>query len=255
MSPFWYGARSATEIVVDENAPTDAAEDFVDEARDSVASFVPSIRDEMAAGGMAAVIANPTTRQRHIDTILEFADDVGADGIDLDYEQFAFSDGDATWATTSPNWVTFVRELADGAARRRAHADGQHPAGVRPGGRRRQRLLGVRTGHDRRVRRRDPDHGLRLLGRRARPDRPAGVGAAGGRRRVEGGARAVPRQARARRAGLRRQLGDGDDAARARPAPRARRRSTPATCSTSRPGAARRPSTTRPRASGRSPTT
>ena len=113
VSPFWYGARSATEIAVDENAPADAAEEFVDEARDSVASFVPSIRDEMDAGGMAAVIADPATRQLHVDTILEFADDVGADGIDLDYEQFAFSDGDATWATTSPHWVTFVRELAE----------------------------------------------------------------------------------------------------------------------------------------------
>jgi spore germination protein YaaH len=69
---------------------------------------------------MAAVIANPTTRARHIDTILEFADDIGADGIDIDYEQFAFSDGDATWATTSPNWVAFVRELAE-----TLHADGR----------------------------------------------------------------------------------------------------------------------------------
>jgi spore germination protein YaaH len=66
----------------------------------------------MPAGGMAAVLADPTTRRQHIETILEFADDIGADGIDLDYEQFAFADGDATWAATSPNWVTFIRELA-----------------------------------------------------------------------------------------------------------------------------------------------
>jgi spore germination protein YaaH len=120
VSPFWYGARGATEIVVDENAPAEATEDFVDGARDSVAAFVPSIRDEMPAGGMAAVIADPTTRQRHIETILEFADELGADGIDLDYEQFAFSDGEATWATTSPHWVTFVRELSQAL-----HADGR----------------------------------------------------------------------------------------------------------------------------------
>jgi HAD superfamily hydrolase (TIGR01509 family) len=112
VSPFWYGARSATEIVIDDNAPADATEQFVDEARDSVARFVPSIRDEMPAGGMAAVLADPTTRRQHIETILDFADEIGADGIDLDYEQFAFADGEATWTATSPNWVAFIRELA-----------------------------------------------------------------------------------------------------------------------------------------------
>ena len=112
VSPFWFGTRSATEIVVDENTPTEAADEFVEEARDSVALFVPSIRDEMPAGAMAAVLADPAARQDHIDTILDFADEIGADGIDLDYEQFAFSDGRETWATTSPNWVTFIQELS-----------------------------------------------------------------------------------------------------------------------------------------------
>ncbi len=120
VSPFWYGTRSATEITVDEHAPADEVDDFVKRARDSVSSYVPSIRDQMDAGAMAAVIADPATRQQHIDTSLEFADEQHADGIDLDYEQFAFSDGEATWTTTSPKWVTFVRELADAL-----HADGR----------------------------------------------------------------------------------------------------------------------------------
>jgi spore germination protein YaaH len=112
VSPFWYGARSAALIRIDDNTPEEAAEQFVETARDSVATFVPSIRDEMPAGGMAAVLANPTTREQHIETILDFADEIGADGIDLDYEQFAFADGRDTWAATSPNWVTFIRDLA-----------------------------------------------------------------------------------------------------------------------------------------------
>ena len=36
----------------------------------------------------------------------------GYDGIDLDYEQFAFTDGQASWPTTMPNWVQFVAELS-----------------------------------------------------------------------------------------------------------------------------------------------
>ena len=35
----------------------------------------------------------------------------GYDGIDLDYEVFAFSDGSSSWAATQPNWTAFVTEL------------------------------------------------------------------------------------------------------------------------------------------------
>ncbi|MDO9173721.1 MAG: glycosyl hydrolase family 18 protein, partial [Actinomycetota bacterium] len=43
----------------------------------------------------------------------------GFDGIDIDYEQFAFADDRGTWATTRPNWVAFIEELATAL-----HADG-----------------------------------------------------------------------------------------------------------------------------------
>ena len=36
----------------------------------------------------------------------------GYDGIDLDYEQFAFTDGRASWSSTMPQWVRFVAELS-----------------------------------------------------------------------------------------------------------------------------------------------
>ena len=35
----------------------------------------------------------------------------GFDGIDLDYEGFAFSDGRSSWTATRPNWAAFVAEL------------------------------------------------------------------------------------------------------------------------------------------------
>jgi spore germination protein YaaH len=83
-------------------------------------AVVPSIIDAMPAGGMAAILADPTTRSQHVDTIRSFAADGDYDGIDIDYEQFAFADGRDTWATTRPNWVAFIEEL--GAALR---ADGR----------------------------------------------------------------------------------------------------------------------------------
>ena len=112
-SPFWYGARGVDQIVIDENAPTGLTAEFTDRLAGSPARFVPSINDEMPAGGMAAILADRSTRTEHVATIVEFADDLDVDGIDLDYEKFAFSDGRGTWAETRPNWVAFVTELAD----------------------------------------------------------------------------------------------------------------------------------------------
>jgi HAD superfamily hydrolase (TIGR01509 family) len=112
LSPFWYGAMSVDQIVIDDNASVDATDEFLDQVADSNIRLVPSIKDEMPAGGMAAILADPDARARHIETIIDFADELDADGIDLDYEQFAYADGRETWATTSPNWVAFVEDLA-----------------------------------------------------------------------------------------------------------------------------------------------
>ena len=108
------------EIVVDPNASSDLTEQFMDELRDLDVAVVPSIIDAMPAGGMAAILADQAARARHVDTIVGFAEEGGYDGIDVDYEQFAFADGRLTWADTRPNWVAFVAEL--GAALR---ADGR----------------------------------------------------------------------------------------------------------------------------------
>jgi spore germination protein YaaH len=69
---------------------------------------------------MAAILADPSTRALHVDTIATLVTDGGFDGVDLDYEQFAYSDGRDTWATTRPNWIAFLTELAT-----RLHADGK----------------------------------------------------------------------------------------------------------------------------------
>jgi HAD superfamily hydrolase (TIGR01509 family) len=112
VSPFWYRATGATEVGIDPNTPRQAAEDFEQAARRSRARLVPSVVDAMPAGGMASVLADPATRVQHVDTLVAFVVDGDYDGLDLDYEQFAFADGRSTWAATRPNWVAFVTELA-----------------------------------------------------------------------------------------------------------------------------------------------
>lgn len=116
VSPFWFTAVGVDEIAIDPNASTDATDAFMDALRDIDVAVVPSIVDLLPAGEMAMIIADPVTRTRHVEAIRRFAADGDYDGIDIDYEQFAFADGRDTWATTRPNWVAFIEEL--GAALR-----------------------------------------------------------------------------------------------------------------------------------------
>ena len=109
ISPFWYNADGVDTISIDTNTDVVAADAFMELARSSGAEVVPSIVDALPAGEMAAILADPTTRRRHVEAIVAFAEDF--DGVDLDYEKFAFVDGRETWATTRPAWVAFVEEL------------------------------------------------------------------------------------------------------------------------------------------------
>ncbi len=116
VSPFWFTAAGVDEIAIDPNASVEATDAFVDALRRTGADVVPSIVDLLPAGEMAAILADPATRARHVEAIRRFAADGDYDGIDIDYEQFAFADGRDTWAATRPNWVAFIEQL--GAALR-----------------------------------------------------------------------------------------------------------------------------------------
>ena len=120
VSPVWYSAQGATTITVNENLTPEATAQFVAAIRAAGAKVVPSIADVMDAGGMAAVLADPASRTAHVAAIADLAAVNGYDGIDIDYEKFAFADNRATWTTTRPLWIDFVTELGN-----RLHADGR----------------------------------------------------------------------------------------------------------------------------------
>ncbi|MEY4136783.1 MAG: hypothetical protein RL205_911, partial [Actinomycetota bacterium] len=73
---------------------------------------IPSIADGSGKGVMAKTLADPAKRTAHVQDIVATVVNNGYDGIDLDYEVFAFSDGSSSWASTQPNWTAFVTELA-----------------------------------------------------------------------------------------------------------------------------------------------
>ena len=112
VSPFWYQANSAGDISLSGNGTAELTLPLIAAIRDTGGKVVPSISDAMPAGGMAAVLADDAQRAAHVAAIVELVATNGYDGIDIDYEQFAFADSKDTWETTRPNWVAFVQQLA-----------------------------------------------------------------------------------------------------------------------------------------------
>ncbi len=112
VSPFFYTALPDGTIgLVGSQSQLNAT---VKAARDRGGiNVLPSITDGSGKWMMATVIlANTTSRTQHVQNIVNLVMANGFDGIDLDYEGFAFSDGSASWEGTRPLWVAFVAELA-----------------------------------------------------------------------------------------------------------------------------------------------
>ena len=118
VSPFGFSATGAATIAT---SGTEANLTVaVQSLRNQGLPVVPSITDGTGRLVMAGILADPTTRTQHVQAITNLVVGRGYDGIDLDYEGFAFTDGRASWTSTRPNWAAFVAEL--GAA---LHANGK----------------------------------------------------------------------------------------------------------------------------------
>jgi spore germination protein YaaH len=113
-SPFWYSAAwSGSASSLDLQLTTTAHDIAFTKLRDAGVKVLPSITDGMPTGQMAAVVKSPTLRSAFVDAIMTTVMAEGYDGIDLDFEKFAFSDPLASWPTTRPGWVAFIAELSD----------------------------------------------------------------------------------------------------------------------------------------------
>lgn len=118
VSPFWYSAvaRSGGGIQVRLNPNfTNAAANVawaMPRFRAAGLTVIPSIADASGKGRMAATLADPASRASHITDLVALVMENGYDGLDINYENFAFSDGRATWDATQPNWTAFVAELS-----------------------------------------------------------------------------------------------------------------------------------------------
>jgi len=74
--------------------------------------IIPTITDGTGKQVLAKALASPEVRTKIVNQITNLVLVNNFDGIDLDFENFAFLDGRPSWATTEPLWVAFIAELS-----------------------------------------------------------------------------------------------------------------------------------------------
>lgn len=114
-SPFSFAATGVTTFSLSGSEATLA--NHVAAIRAAGARVLPSITDGVTSsstkGAMSALLQDPAARAQHVQAIVQLVVGRGFDGIDLDYEDFAFTDGKTSWTATKPAWAAFIRELGD----------------------------------------------------------------------------------------------------------------------------------------------
>jgi spore germination protein YaaH len=116
--PFWYTLRydSKTKkpVVVDVYKTANPSVPIATPLaalRNAGMTIIPTVTDGTSEMMLANLISKPVTRKQVVDAILATVASQNYDGIDLNFEAFAFVDPSSTWKTTAPNWVLFVKEL------------------------------------------------------------------------------------------------------------------------------------------------
>ncbi len=117
--PFWYTLKYdgktkkavVTDVYKTANPSVPITEPLT-ALRNAGMTIIPTISDGTDQMVLANLLAKPVSRKQVVDAIVATVASQNYDGIDLDFEGFAFIDSNTTWKTTAPNWVLFVKELS-----------------------------------------------------------------------------------------------------------------------------------------------
>ena len=117
--PFWYTLRydgqTKKPVVVDVYStanPSVPIQTPLTALRNAGMTIIPTITDGTDKLMLANLISKPGSRKQVVDAIVATVASQNYDGIDLDFEGFAFIDPNTTWKSTAPNWVLFIKELS-----------------------------------------------------------------------------------------------------------------------------------------------
>jgi hypothetical protein len=112
--PFWYSLKSPT-VIADNYAtgnPSWPIADTICLIRRAGLQVIPTMTDGTKKLVLSGYLSKASTRTTIVKKILDLVIKNNFDGIDLDYEGFAFVDGSASWSKTAPLWVAFIKELS-----------------------------------------------------------------------------------------------------------------------------------------------
>ena len=113
VSPFWYSASgTAPSIHITSQTSGIDVPAIVKRLHSLNIQVIPTITDGTRWMQMSTQLANSADRTAMVNRLVNVVVANNYDGIDLDWEQFAFNDGSSTWNTTRPRWIAFVRALS-----------------------------------------------------------------------------------------------------------------------------------------------
>ena len=117
--PFWYtlkySAKSKKSSITDLYTPANPSIPMavpLAALRSANLQIIPTITDGTEKGVLAGLLKAPASRTQVVSTIMDLVRTNNFDGIDIDFEGFAFVDENTTWKSTAPAWVAFIKELS-----------------------------------------------------------------------------------------------------------------------------------------------
>lgn len=110
VTPLFYGTRNdGTLGLLGPQAQLDAT---ITATRHAGLPLFAGVFDSTGKGIMSGILDDPVARSAHIAQLVNLAVSKGFDGIDLDYEVFAFSHPRSEWPAITTDWVAFVNQLS-----------------------------------------------------------------------------------------------------------------------------------------------
>ena len=114
VSPFWYSLSGENKItdqyaVANPSVPISVP---IGTLQSMNFNIIPTLTDGTNKGALAALLAKDSARTNIVNTIMSLINQYNYQGIDLDFENFAFVDGNTSWPTTAPLWITFISQLS-----------------------------------------------------------------------------------------------------------------------------------------------
>ena len=116
--PFWYTLKYSNSKVsiIDLYTPANPSIPIsqpLATMRSAGMTIIPTITDGTDKLVLSNLLSTDSGRTLAVSAILDLVTQNNFDGIDLDFENFAFVDGNTSWDKTKPYWVLFVKQLSD----------------------------------------------------------------------------------------------------------------------------------------------